>query len=316
MIRAAALLAAVAAAGACGAKDSRGGDPPRRDGGDAAPAGEAGPVARAPDAGAPASGPPAGAVEPYRLAAAGSDGGVAGGGTINVRVEWKDAPVAARRSPGRDPCGAPRPPQAAVHTLHGVRDVVVWLDGIERGKAPPPAATAAAVALRACRLEPAVQLAPRADAPLTVTNLDERRAAVELGWAEAPGGDVTVVARTALPVVGHAISAPQRPWLTRVTADAAGDDAAWIVVPPHPYAAVTDEAGAAALADGPAGTYTARAWLRPGAGQPARAAQAEVTVTAGAAVDVVLSLADGGAGAGAGSTTGDPGAGEPDDETP
>ncbi len=270
---------------ACAGKDQRAGGDPRRDGGDAS----AGPVAPGALDAAPVT--PPGTVAPYLLAAASADGGVVGGGAINVRVEWKDAPVAVRRSPGRDPCGAPRPPFAEVHTLHGVRDVVVWIDGIARGKAPPAEAPAQ-LSLRACRLVPAVQIAARADASLQLRSYDDRRVAATLAWVEAPGAEPVTVAHAELPVVGHEIAAALRPWAVRVTSDASGADAAaWVIVPPHPYVALTDEAGAAVLADVPAGTYTVRGWLRPGTGQAAREASGEVTIAAGGTVDVTLSIA-------------------------
>ncbi|MCB9574874.1 MAG: carboxypeptidase regulatory-like domain-containing protein [Kofleriaceae bacterium] len=146
--------------------------------------------------------------------------------------------------------------------------------------------------MRDCRLGPAVQVAPRADAELRLRDLDERPATVEVAWAARPGDEPVVVARAALPVVGHEVAVPLRPWATRLTSDATGDDAAWVITPPTPYVAVTDDAGAAVLTDVPAGTYRVRAWLRPGAGQAAREAAGEVTIAAGADATLTLSLAD------------------------
>lgn len=273
------LLAVVAA---CGAKDQRSGEG-RRDGGDAAIG-----VAPGGDAGEPAAPvTPPGTLAPYLLAPTDDAGAVV------VKVVWKDAPVEVRASPGRDRCKAPRDPYAAVHTLHGVGDVVVWLDGITSGKAPP-AQVPVTIARRGCRLDPVVQIAPRVDADLQVGNFDETAAEVTVTWADAleVATPAVTVARFNLPVVGHSVAMPLgRPWLIAVTSDA-GTDPAYLVVPPHPYVALTDDTGAARLSEVPPGTYPVRAWLRGLAGQPARLAEGTVTVEATVEAEVTLSLTE------------------------
>jgi hypothetical protein len=206
---------------------------------------------------------------------------------VTVRVEWKQATAAQRTSPGRDPCGNARPEHARVHTLHGVADAIVWLD-VGAGKAPP-ARAAATVSLRTCALAPAAQVASRADAPLIVRGLDERRAAVEVAWAERVAPPETVIARAELVVVGASFEVALKPWLAMVTTDASSDPA-YVVVPPHPYVAVTDDTGAAALAQVPPGTYAVHAWLRGGDGEAPRAVDGEVTVEPGVDAAVTLSL--------------------------
>jgi hypothetical protein len=255
---------------------SKGGKTPRRDGGDAA---ITVPVA-AIDAG-PAT--PAGTVAPYLLAP------LADAADVTVRVEWKDATAKQRTSQGRDPCGHARPEYARVHTLHGVADAVVWLD-VANGKAPPALAPAT-VTLRDCALSPAVQVAGRADASLIVRGIDERRAAVSVAWAETltVTQAETVVARAELVVVGDAVELAMKPWLAAITTDASSDPA-YVVVPPHPYVAVTDETGAAVLGEVPPGTYPVHAWLRAGDGEAPRVVDGEVVVEPGVDAAVTLSL--------------------------
>lgn len=214
-----------------------------------------------------------------------ADAAPAAPSAVTVRVEWKDAPAAVRTSPGRDRCGAARPPYATVHTLHGVADVAVWL------VSPSPVSdtkeqdtgVATPVIVRDCGVTPAVQVAG-VGAPLRVTSLEEGRVEAEIRWGE------TVVARPALPVVGHAIEmALERPG-TYAVATAKAAEPAWIVAV-EGRGAVTDATGVATIADVPPGTYEVRAWLRGAAGQPPREAKGKVTVVAGQDAEVTLSIA-------------------------
>jgi len=234
----------------------------------------------------------AGARADAAVAVAPAAGG--GPGAIDVKVEWPDAPAALRASPGRNPCGEARRPAASIHTLHGVADAVVLVEGVAGGK-PAPAASPVELVVRGCRVEPRVAVAPRAGVDVVIASADRRRhelTVVGLGdpskLAAATAGEPVPVASVALPIVGHevALAAPA-PTVLRMTTAADPSDPAWIVVPPHPYVAVTDDTGAAHLGDVPAGTYAVVAWL-PSA---AKLARGKVTVAPGAAASVVLSLA-------------------------
>jgi hypothetical protein len=214
-----------------------------------------------------------------------SDGG--SGGRVKVRVEWKDAPAAMRASPGRDGCGEQRPGYARVHTLQGVADVVVWIEG-ESGAPPDRPAT---VTVRRCHLEPAVQIGV---GELRVTSLVEGRVSISIDSTDALDGPAKQdeVAELVLPVVGHTAAVAIAPWVTRVHADVAADPA-YVVTPPVPHAAVTDDTGAAMFDGVSEGEHGIVAFLHAGADQPARMVRGTVTVKAGEAVDVVLSLVPG-----------------------
>jgi hypothetical protein len=64
-----------------------------------------------------------------------------------------------------------------------------------------------------------------------------------------------------------------------------------VLVPPHPYAGVTDEVGQLVMHEVPPGSHRVVAWLPPRAGQPAVSASAEVTVVAGTAAEATVTLA-------------------------
>lgn len=216
---------------------------------------------------------------------------VADGRELAVTVTWAAAPAAQRRSPGRTGCGGARPPRVHVATLHGVADAIVVVD-IAAGKAPPPAAP---VRLRArdCLVTPSVVLAPGTGGAIEVQSADERAVTVTatgLGEAWVAAADPRPVARAHLPVLGHVIAvAADQPGAVRIALEGEADDGAIAVVPPHPYVAITDDAGVARLTGLPPGTYPVRAWLPARAGDRDRVATGEVVIGADdAAVTLVL----------------------------
>jgi hypothetical protein len=201
------------------------------------------------------------------------------GGTVKVKVEWKDAPAEVRASAGRDACGDERPGQARVHTLHGIADAVVWIEG---GASPERAP--ALVTLRRCHLEPRVQLGGE----LRVRSLVEERVKVEVKAADAIDGAPAALASFEIPLVGNTVTVPARPWLMHVTTDHSPDPA-WVVVAPVEFAAVTDESGAARFDGVTEGDHAIVAWL-----PPSRMVRGTVTVKRGEVVEVTLSIAPGG----------------------
>jgi hypothetical protein len=73
----------------------------------------------------------------------------AGSGELTVRVEWRDAPLVARASPGRSPCGTPLAGAVAPTTTWGIPDVFVIVDAGPRGTDEP-----SRVVLDRCALAP------------------------------------------------------------------------------------------------------------------------------------------------------------------
>jgi hypothetical protein len=226
-------------------------------------------------------------------------------GTIEVRVEWADAPSTMRGSPGVSPCGAPLPPRVRVHTLGGVAGALVIAD-VPAGRGFEPAAVAAELAVEVDGCVPSPEVVVRGPLPtdLTVRSLDGRPHAVSITTvATLTSGQALLDAREPdgpLPAVrlawaGAAVRREVREsTLLRVATEGAPTHPAFVAVVGTPYAGVTDETGAVTLGAAPAGTYPVTAWLPPRAGAPARVARGSVTV--GAPTDappapLVLSLA-------------------------
>jgi len=257
--------------------------PGDRDGGDAAV------VAASAGDDRPAT--PPGAAPPYLLAALDSDGRVRGAGEIEVGVEWADPAAELLRSGGINACGAPVAPRVSVHTLHGARNTVVTLRELARGKEPNPEGTIL-LAIRECRLEPLVAVAPRVGAVLAIINDDERRHEVVL--EHLTGAEPELLARIPMPLVGQRFELSlDRPGLLRARGEGTGEAPAYVYVPPHPYAAVTDEKGKVRFAEVAAGDYRVEAWHRPVTEDGAPLVMsAEVTVTAGKKSEVTISLSE------------------------
>ena len=215
------------------------------------------------------------------------------GGRLRVIVRWPDTPLARRASPGDNECGKPRLPSASPDELWGVADVLVALE-LPRGKAP--VAAPLTVTAEACALSPRLAVA-RPGAALILASRDAALHAVRLrahpldelrGLAPRAGSP----ARTArLPWRGHraevALAGAQ---LIQLELDGkhAAEDAAWVAVVPHPYAAITDRAGGALFSDVPAGETRVTAWLPPRAGAKALELHGEATVVAGQTTELVL----------------------------
>jgi len=285
-------LVVLALLSACPGKGS---STPRRDAGDAGATTGSAPT----DATAPvATGPtPDGAAPPYRLAPIDADGGIAGAATITVKVLWPAAPADVRASPGYTACHTPRRARARIHTLHGVAGAMVVLDGVAAGKAPPAVAKPVRLTVRDCAIGPVATVASRLGAALELQTQDTAHELVVTRtgkpWLEDDGLLAPVpLARAQLPVVGHTVALPlDEPGAIRVAADGADADAAWVLVPPHPYAGITDDVGQLALRAVPPGEYTVVAWLPPAAGFPAQRAVANVTVKPGEDADATLTFA-------------------------
>jgi hypothetical protein len=211
--------------------------------------------------------------------------GKKGTGVIAVKVLWPTASPAVRASGGRNACGLPRRPAAVVHTLHGVADVIVMMEGI----AEPAVAAPVELVVAGCQVSPRVAIA--AGGAVTIASADERRHVATVARVGDPAqlgaaAEPAPVLAAALPVVGHAVAASiPTPSVVRVSVD--GGDPAWLVAAPHRFAAVTDATGAARFADVPPGTHPVVAWA-PAANLVMKG---EATVVAGRTAEVVLTLA-------------------------
>lgn len=206
-----------------------------------------------------------------------------GDGDVQVRVEWKDTPVVARASPGRNACGNAKAGSVSPTTTWSLPDVFVMLD--VPGAAPT---LDAHILLQDCVLSPRIALA---GTTLTLQSGVEAPAKVSLHQVgKLPfGGDLTDAARTVyLPIAGHEVVATLDPGaLYRIDSE---DSSAWVVAAERPFIAITEANGQVVLRDVPVGSYPVTAWLPPRAEQPARIAHGMVTVIAGGLAEVTLDL--------------------------
>jgi hypothetical protein len=218
-----------------------------------------------------------------------------GAGRVSVKVTWPTAPANVRASPGYTACHTPRRARARIDTLHGVAGAFVVVADLPASPAGAAPSSPVRLTVRDCAVDPPA-LAARGGA-LELQSQDVAHTVIveRVGkpWLEDDGTPAPVtLAHAQLPVLGHTVAiALDEPGAIRVAADGAGDDAAWVLAPPHRHAGVTDDVGALGLADVPAGTHTLVAWLPPRAGQAAQRATASVTVVAGEVADVELRFA-------------------------
>ena len=196
-------------------------------------------------------------------------------GDLQVRVEWKDVPIAMRASPGRTACNTPRAPVVAPTTTWGIPDVIVVIAGMQ---APPRTAR---IVLADCALSPRAAaateaiVASAAERPARVT-INKRGTLADLAKLDA-GTPRTI----ALPIAGHAVAVPLD--AGGVYELAVDGEKAWVVAATN--AGVTDAAGHFVVRDLAPGRYPVTAWL------PSRKpVSGTATVTANDLAEVVLQL--------------------------
>ena len=204
----------------------------------------------------------------------------AGIGDLQIRVEWKDVPLAARSSPGRTPCDTPRSPQVQPTTTWGVPGAAVLVEGVTL-KDPGEAR----VTLASCAFAPRVSagsslvVASAMDRParLTITKLGD----VAHLDALRPGGSRTVQ----LPIAGHAVAIPvDAGGVYQLATDAKEPELAWFIAG---SAFVTEASGEVTVPGAAAGPHAVRAWL-PAAG---KLGKGSVTAVASDLTPVTIDLA-------------------------
>lgn len=208
-------------------------------------------------------------------------------GAAQIRVEWRDVPLAARASPGRTSCGTPRAPAVAPTATWGIPGAILLVENA------PTATAEARVVFADCAFAPraaagsTLLLESAVDRPTTAT-LAKRAALASLD-ALAAGTPRSL----RLPIAGHTVSVALEPGAVyELAAPGADRETAWLVAPPAgTAAAITDDAGEATLRELAPGPHAVTAWLPPRAGQPARLARGTVTVVAGDVAALTLSLA-------------------------
>ncbi len=224
--------------------------------------------------------PPPALVHGYRVDTAAKTG------DVQVRVEWKDVPLAMRAPGPVTACGTPRAAALVPTTTWGVPDVLVVVD-VDHGKAFEP--STARIVIEDCELSPrtvvagaTLAIASAMQEPVTVAITEVAR---PLAGAPLAGKPRTVY----LPITGHEVEAALEPDTVYTVAYGTGDVAA-VVRATTPYVAVTDPSGQVVMRDVPVGTHPVRAWLLARNGGESRTATGTITVTAGVLADITLDI--------------------------
>jgi plastocyanin len=181
---------------------------------------------------------------------------VADGGALVGRVRFAGEPVKGEPLPVRkntDVCGDTKPFQAlVVGPNKGVRNTVVYLEGVERGKKPADFELDNAK----CLFVPHVS-AVMAGARVRIKNGDP------ILHNTHGFHDRVTVFNVALPNKDQVVDITQRikkPGVIDVQCDAHTHMRAWIVVRDNPYFAVTDDEGRFRIGEVPPGRYRVVAW--------------------------------------------------------
>jgi plastocyanin len=206
---------------------------------------------------------------------------VENGGTIKGKVVYNGEVPTRTILPTKDQevCGEMREePEVIVGSDGAVQDSVVYLDGVEQGKAWAAEAKEPVLDNKDCRFQPNVQAI--AAGKLGVHNSDPMLHNTHGFYGRRTAFNI------ALPNQGQTIDVDlERTGQVRIECDAHGWMRGWVYVVDNPYYAVTGEDGSFEIADVPPGEYTLvanQAYTGP--------VEVEVTVEAGATAEVPVEL--------------------------
>ena len=180
------------------------------------------------------------------------EGAVENGGSITGTVVYQGNVPMRKIIPTKDTevCGGIRDePEIVVDAAKGVKDAVVYLAKVDKGKAWPAPEGPPKLNNEKCIFEPHVQVIPSGN--LVVTNKDP-----VLHNTHGFYGKRTAF-NLALPNQGQEIEVElKRDGTVRIECDAHGWMLGWVYVVENPYYAVTAEDGKFTIGDVPPGDYT------------------------------------------------------------
>jgi plastocyanin len=184
---------------------------------------------------------------------------VADGGTIEGKVVFRGTVPGPRKIiPTQDQqvCGGPRDePRIVLGPDNTVQGAIVYLKGIEKGKALEKPKKPPVIDNAKCKFEPEVQVVP-VGTEILILNSDPVLHNTH-GYLMADGRRGRTVFNQALPQKGQQIKTTLKlPGVVDVACDVHGWMQGWILVAENPYYDITEKNGTFAIKDVPPGKYT------------------------------------------------------------
>jgi plastocyanin len=181
------------------------------------------------------------------------------GGSIEGKVVFTGTPASPRKIiPTQDQqvCGGPRDePRIVLGPGNTVQGAIVFLKGVEKGKAFEKPKKPPVVDNEKCRFEPELQVVP-VGTEILILNSDPVLHNTH-GYLLADSRRGRTVFNQALPQKGQQVkTALKLPGIIDVACDVHGWMQGWILVAENPYYAITEKNGTFAIKDIPPGKYT------------------------------------------------------------
>lgn len=212
-------------------------------------------------------------VQAYETAA------VSNGGSITGKAVFQGTSVPTRTvlpTKNKDVCGEMRTePLVEIGKDNGVKNTVVILKGITKGKAWGEPTGPYQINNEKCVFQPHVQVVP-VGADFTIRNSDP------FLHNTHSFHDKKTVFNVALPFSGAEVKKKlDTPGIVRIECDVHGWMQGWVYVADNPYYALTGEDGTFTISDVPPGDYTLLIWQ-----EHSGSMEKQVSVKAGAAADI------------------------------
>jgi plastocyanin len=184
---------------------------------------------------------------------------VADGGAVEGKVVFSGTVPGPRKvipTQDQEVCGSARDePRIVIGSDKTVQGAVVFLKGIEKGKAFEKPKKPPVVDNNKCKFEPEVQVVP-AGTEILITNSDPVLHNTH-GYLLTDGRRGRTVFNQALPQKGQQVkSTLKSPGVVDVACDVHGWMQGWIFVADNPYYAITEKNGTFTIKDVPPGKYT------------------------------------------------------------
>jgi plastocyanin len=184
---------------------------------------------------------------------------VTDGGTVEGKVVFRGAVPSPRKvipTQDQEVCGGPRDePRIVLGPDNTVPGAVIFLKGVDKGKAFEKPKKPAVIDNTKCKFEPELQVVP-VGTEILIVNSDPVLHNTH-GYLMTDSRRGRTVFNQALPQKGQRVkSTLKSPGVVDVACDVHGWMQGWIVVADNPYFAVSEKNGTFAIKDIPPGKYT------------------------------------------------------------